>query len=50
MIAANWKGFTDGSKVSGIVEYKYRITEASGNIILPWTSARRGRLLDFGLR
>ena len=39
MIAANWKGFTDGSKGSGIVEYKYRITEASGNIILPWTSA-----------
>ena len=39
MIAANWNGFTDGNKGSGIVEYKYRITEASGNIILPWTSA-----------
>ena len=39
MIAANWNGFTDGNKGSGIVEYKYRIIEASGNIILPWTSA-----------
>ena len=50
MIAANWKGFTDGSKGSGIVEYKYRITEASENIILPGTSAGSRRLLDFGLR
>ena len=39
MIAANWNGFTDGNKGSGIVEYTYRITEASGNIIVPWTSA-----------
>ena len=39
MIAANWNSFTDGNKGSGIVEYKYRITEASGNIIVPWASA-----------
>ena len=39
MIAANWNGFTDGSKGSGIVEYKYKVTENGGSIIVPWTSA-----------
>ena len=39
MIAANWNGFTDGNKGSGIVEYKYKISDSSGNIIVPWTSA-----------
>ena len=39
MIAANWNGFADGSKGSGIVEYKYKISDSSGNIIVPWTSA-----------
>ncbi|KAJ7389332.1 hypothetical protein OS493_032188 [Desmophyllum pertusum] len=39
MIAANWNGFTDGSKGSGIVEYKYNVTDNSGNIIVPWMSA-----------
>ncbi|KAJ7365967.1 hypothetical protein OS493_002706 [Desmophyllum pertusum] len=39
MIAANWNGFTDGNKGSGIVEYKYKVTDNSGNIIVPWTSA-----------
>ena len=39
VIAANWKGFADGSKGSGIVEYKYKISDSSGNIIVPWTSA-----------
>ncbi|KAJ7365983.1 hypothetical protein OS493_002725 [Desmophyllum pertusum] len=38
-IAANWNGFTDGNKGSGIVEYKYKVTDNSGNIIVPWTSA-----------
>ena len=39
MIAANWNGFTDGSKGSGVVEYQYKIADGSGNIIVPWTSA-----------
>ena len=39
MIAANWNGFTDGNKGSGVVEYKYKIADSSGNIIVPWTSA-----------
>ncbi|KAJ7365973.1 hypothetical protein OS493_002714 [Desmophyllum pertusum] len=38
-IAANWNGFTDGSKGSGIVEYKYKITDENGSTILNWTSA-----------
>ena len=39
MIAANWNGFTDGNKGSGIAEYKYKISDRNGNIIVPWTSA-----------
>ncbi|KAL9987448.1 hypothetical protein ACROYT_G001761 [Oculina patagonica] len=39
MIAANWNGFTDGSKGSGIAEYRYKIADSNGNIIVPWTSA-----------
>ena len=39
MIAANWNGFTDGNKGSGIVEFKYKITDSNGNITVPWTSA-----------
>ena len=39
VIAANWHGFTDGSKGSGIVEYRCKITEDGGAIIVPWTSA-----------
>ena len=39
MIAANWHGFTDGSKGSGIVEYRCKVTEDGGAIIVPWTSA-----------
>ena len=39
VIAANWHGFTDGSKGSGIVEYNYKIADSNGNIIVPWTSA-----------
>ena len=39
MIAANWNGFTDGNKGSGIVEYKYQVKDSSGNITVPWTSA-----------
>ena len=39
MIAANWNGFSDGSKGSGIVEYRYKVTEDGGGIIVPWTSA-----------
>ena len=39
MIAANWNGFSDGSKGSGIVEYTYTVTEKGGSITVPWTSA-----------
>ena len=39
VIAANWNGFTDGNKGSGIVEYKYKIADSKGNIIVSWTSA-----------
>ena len=39
MIAANWNGFSDGSKGSGIVEYRYKVAEDGGGIIVPWTSA-----------
>ena len=39
MIAANWHGFTDGNKGSGIVEYKYKVTDGSGNSVVSWTSA-----------
>ncbi|KAL9987466.1 hypothetical protein ACROYT_G001779 [Oculina patagonica] len=42
MIAANWHGFTDGSKGSGIIEYKYQVKDSSGNVIVPWTSAGKG--------
>ncbi|KAL9987476.1 hypothetical protein ACROYT_G001789 [Oculina patagonica] len=42
MIAANWNGFVDGNKGSGIVEYKYKIADSSGIIIVPWTSAGTG--------
>ena len=38
MIAANWNGFTDGNKGSGIVEYKYKVIDSSGTITIPWTS------------
>ena len=30
MIAANWNGFSDGSKGSGIVEYRCKVTEDGG--------------------
>ena len=39
MIAANWHGFTDGYKGSGISEYKYKVMDSSGSTIIPWTSA-----------
>ena len=39
MIAANWNGFSDGIKGSGIVEYKYKVTDKSESIIVPWTSS-----------
>ncbi|XP_068693727.1 uncharacterized protein [Montipora foliosa] len=38
-IAANWNGFTDGSTGSGIMEYRYKVTDISGSIIVSWTSA-----------
>ena len=37
-MAANWNGFSDGNKGSGIVEYKYRVTDSSGRIVVSWTS------------
>ena len=39
MIAANWNGFTDGNKGSGIMEYKYKVTDNHGSTVVPWTSA-----------
>ena len=39
LIAAHWNSFADGNKGSGIVEYKYRITDSSGRIVVSWTSA-----------
>ena len=38
LIAAHWKSFADGNKGSGIVEYKYRITDSSGRVVVSWTS------------
>ncbi|PFX19966.1 Versican core protein [Stylophora pistillata] len=38
LIAANWNGFADGNKGSGIVEYKYRVTDSSGRVVVSWTS------------
>ena len=43
MIAANWHGFTDGTKGSGIVEYKYKITDSCGTAIVPWTSSNTAK-------
>ena len=37
-ILANWNGFTDGAKGSGIVEYKYKITNSKGDVVVDWTS------------
>ena len=37
-ISANWHGFNDGAKGSGIVEYRYKITDSKGNVIVDWTS------------
>ena len=50
VIAANWNGFSDGSKGSGIVEYKYKITEStsSGSVIVPWTSAGNATNITHG--
>lgn len=36
MIVVNWNGFMDGNKGSGVVEYKYKIVDSSGNIIVFW--------------
>ena len=35
MLVANWNGFTDGTKGSGIVEYRYKITDSRGTVIVP---------------
>ena len=43
MIAANWNGFNDGRKGSGIVEYKYKVTEEDGSTVVPWASAGNRR-------
>ncbi|XP_068740832.1 A disintegrin and metalloproteinase with thrombospondin motifs adt-1-like isoform X4 [Montipora capricornis] len=39
IIAANWNGFTDGSTGSGIMDYRYKVTDITGSIIVSWTSA-----------
>ena len=39
IIVVNWNGFTDGSTGSGIMEYRYKVTDNSGSIIVSWTSA-----------
>lgn len=36
MIVVNWYGFIDGYKGSGILEYKYKVMDSSGSIIIFW--------------
>ena len=36
---ANWYGFDDGNRGSGLAEYKYRLTDQNDVNITPWTSA-----------
>lgn len=36
---ANWNGFDDGQKGSGIAEYKYKLTDKNNINITPWASA-----------
>ena len=47
MIAANWNGFTDGNKGSGIMEYKYTVTDNHGSTVVPWTSAGNATNITF---
>ena len=47
MIAANWNGFTDGNKGSGIMEYKYKVTDNHGSTVVPWTSAGNATNITF---
>ena len=39
IIAANWNGFSDGNKGSGILEYRYKITDVNGTTVVSWTTA-----------
>jgi hypothetical protein len=36
---ANWHGFDDGQKGSGLAEYKYKLTDKNTNDITSWVSA-----------
>ena len=36
---ANWDGFDDGQKGSGVAEYKYKLTDKNNKNIIAWTSA-----------
>ena len=47
MIAANWNGFTDGNKGSGIMEYTYKVTDNHGSTVVPWTSAGNATNITF---
>ena len=35
---ANWNGFDDGKRGSGLAEYKYKLTDKNRREIIPWTS------------
>ena len=37
---ANWRGFDDGKKGSGLAEYKYKMTDKNNKDITSWSSAR----------
>ncbi|KAK3722794.1 hypothetical protein QZH41_007481 [Actinostola sp. cb2023] len=49
-ISANWNGFSDGAKGSGIVGYQYKITNSKNNEIVGWTSvAKKTTITHSGL-
>ncbi|KAK3735006.1 hypothetical protein QZH41_010660, partial [Actinostola sp. cb2023] len=49
-ISANWNGFSDGAKGSGIVGYQYKITNSKNNEVVGWTSvAKKTTITHSGL-
>ena len=47
MLVANWNGFTDGTKGSGIVEYRYKITDSRGTVIVPQKSSETAKSIIY---
>ena len=47
MLVANWNGFTDGTKGGGIVEYRYKITDSRGTVIVPQTSSETAKSIIY---